>query len=196
MTAEEDWLVPIDGDPLDGTEKFAGMGKSVVNFWQFALGDLRMNNARGYLAEFIVATALGISTKRVEWAGFDLDWQGVTIEVKSSAHLQSWKQRTPSKIAFSGLRAKRFAPDGGYSGERTYNADVYVFCVQNVITHDAYDPLQVGQWEFYVASNEQVSSSAQDGMALSTVKKIGAQSEPLRFHELAEAIRRVARERP
>ncbi|WP_394771332.1 hypothetical protein [Lacisediminihabitans sp.] len=196
MASDEDWLVPIDNDPLDGTEKFAGMKKSVVSFWQFALGDLRMNNARGYLAEFIVATALGISTKRVEWAGFDLDWQGVTIEVKSSAYLQSWDQRTLSKIAFSGLRAKLFTPDGGYSGERTYNADVYVFCVQNAITHSTYDPLDVGQWEFYVASNERVSASAQDGMALSTVKKIGAQSEPLRFHELAEAIRRVAHERP
>lgn len=115
MTAEEDWLVPIDGDPLDGTEKFAGMDKSVVNFWQFALGDLRMNNARGYLAEFIVATALGISTKRVEWAGFDLDWQGVTIEVKSSAHLTILETTNPLED-----RVFRTSSEAGCTGWRLF----------------------------------------------------------------------------
>lgn len=39
----------------------------MADLWQFALGELRMNNTRGYLAEFLVAKALGLSdAHRVE----------------------------------------------------------------------------------------------------------------------------------
>lgn len=51
MTDEIQGLVPPDAVSLSGDEKFTGMaGTTVRDFWQFALGDLRMNNARGYLA--------------------------------------------------------------------------------------------------------------------------------------------------
>jgi hypothetical protein len=36
---------------------------SVLDFWRWALGDLRMNTARGYLAEFLVACACALPTR-------------------------------------------------------------------------------------------------------------------------------------
>jgi hypothetical protein len=55
------WLVPPVRKALTGRMRFLGLrGAGVEDFWQFALGDLRMNNARGYLAEYLVGTALGI----------------------------------------------------------------------------------------------------------------------------------------
>jgi hypothetical protein len=48
-------LVPLDGNEALGPS-------TVLDFWQWALGDLRMNNARGYLADFLVAKALGDPT--------------------------------------------------------------------------------------------------------------------------------------
>ena len=52
------------------------------------------NTARGTLAEFLVAAALGLlDTPRLEWDSYDLKTRtGVTIEVKSAAYIQSWKQ--------------------------------------------------------------------------------------------------------
>ena len=45
--------------PLSGDEHFLGLDATVRDFWAFAMSDLRMNNVRGYLAEFLVARAVG-----------------------------------------------------------------------------------------------------------------------------------------
>jgi hypothetical protein len=50
--------------PLDGSESFSGVDATVLDFWRFALSDLRMNNTRGYLAEFLVAKAVGATAGR------------------------------------------------------------------------------------------------------------------------------------
>lgn len=80
---------------LRGDERFEGMDASVTDFWRFAMSDLRINNTRGYLAAFLVARSLGIDAQRVEWDDYDVLWEGVKIEVKSSAYLQAWAQRRP-----------------------------------------------------------------------------------------------------
>ncbi|WP_277209202.1 hypothetical protein [Isoptericola croceus] len=80
---------------LDGSEKFRGLDATVMDFWRFAMSDLRMNNVRGYLGEFLVARALGAAGNRVEWDAYDvLTPDGVRVEVKVRAHLQAWAQRT------------------------------------------------------------------------------------------------------
>jgi hypothetical protein len=67
------------------------MGRSE---WPLTLGDLRMNSASGYLAEFMVGKALGIEDlRRVEWDSYDLKFGEITIEIKSSVYLQSWDQK-------------------------------------------------------------------------------------------------------
>ncbi len=79
--------------PLSGKEAVAGTDATVVDFWRFALSNLRMNNARGYLAEFLVAKAVGSTGLRIEWDPYDvLAPDGTTIEVKTSAYLQAWDQ--------------------------------------------------------------------------------------------------------
>ena len=82
----------------------AGTDAKVVDFWRFALSNLRMNNARGYLAEFLVAKAVGSTGLRIEWDPYDvLAPDGTTIEVKTSAYLQAWDQYKLSTIQFTGL---------------------------------------------------------------------------------------------
>lgn len=82
------WIVPPKVPEVDGTDRFIGADATVADFWKFALSDLRMNNARGYLAEFLVAKALGLqSVRRVEWDAYDLLLDGIRVEVKSSAYL-------------------------------------------------------------------------------------------------------------
>ena len=60
------------------------------------------NTTRGLLAEFLVAAAIGQHREpRTEWLPYDLITKsGITIEVKSAAYIQSWKQTFPSKIQF------------------------------------------------------------------------------------------------
>ena len=54
-------------------------------FHAWAYDDLLTNTTRGVLAEYIVATALGIvDTKRVEWDKHDLEVDGIGVEVKAA----------------------------------------------------------------------------------------------------------------
>lgn len=66
-------LAPSKLARLDGGERFSAGNASVLDFWRWALGDLRMNTARGYLAEFLVARALrSADPARMEWAAYDV----------------------------------------------------------------------------------------------------------------------------
>jgi|SRR5579884_1253076 len=90
-----------------GTERFRcippDLGFSLLNFWQWSASDLVGNTNRGRLAEFIVARALGLGVNDVqnEWEGYDLLFDRLKIEVKSSAYIQSWPQRKLCNPCFS-----------------------------------------------------------------------------------------------
>jgi hypothetical protein len=77
---------------------------SLLDFWRWSVSDILSNATRGRFAEFIVATAtqIDITKSRDEWSPFDLETnEGIKLEIKSAAYIQSWFQRTLSKISFS-----------------------------------------------------------------------------------------------
>jgi hypothetical protein len=161
-----------------------------MDFWRFALPDLRMNNARGYVAEFLVAQAVGATGPRVEWDTYDVLAPDQTrIEVKSSAYLQLWDQRQLSRISFAGLRGHVLDPHAAtrMSAEATLNADVYVFAVQTAQSHDAYDPLDVDQWEFYVLSRSEVEGWGARSIGLRSLRVLAGGPTP--YDGLADSIR-------
>jgi hypothetical protein len=47
----EGWLVPAPPQALEGTDTFAGVDATVLDFWRWAFSDLRDNTQRGVLAE-------------------------------------------------------------------------------------------------------------------------------------------------
>lgn len=65
------------------------------------MSDLKVNNVRGYLAEFLVARAVGANTPRAEWDAWDVTSpDGVKIEVKTSGYIQAWGQSKLSVPTF------------------------------------------------------------------------------------------------
>ena len=86
------------------------LGCDLLSFWQWSVSDLVSNATRGVLAEYIVARALGIpvDTKvRNEWSAYDLKTpDGVTVQVKSAAYIQSWAQKQLSTSASTSSRAE------------------------------------------------------------------------------------------
>lgn len=120
-------------------------------FWEWAYDDLLTNTTRGVLAEYIVAKALGtLDRKRVEWDNYDLRVDGIGVEVKSAAYVQSWPAR-PSTIAFGIGPTKGWdASTNTYAASAGRSADVYVFCLLNGTDRERVDPLDVTQWTFYV----------------------------------------------
>ncbi|MET9118322.1 hypothetical protein ABZX38_29525 [Streptomyces longwoodensis] len=175
--------------PLRGDEPVVGVpDTTVLDFWRFAMPDLRVNNTRGLFAEFLVHRAIGSRVQRVEWASHDVETDdGLRIEVKAGAYLQAWEQRAPSSIRFSGLRACTWSSESGYAQTKSYNADVYVFAVQTSREHAVHDPLDTAQWEFYVLPRPAVAALNVDSISLSTVR--AAAGPPVSFAALNDCMR-------
>ncbi|MFJ5806517.1 hypothetical protein [Streptomyces sp. NPDC093093] len=187
-------------DPLRGDEPFTGAHSpadpfTVLDFWRYAMPDLRTNTTRGLLAEFLVHRAMGARVRNVEWESFDvLTDDSLRVEVKASAYVQAWDQRGPSPIRFTRLRGRTWTPRGGDAAEPTYNADVYVFALHTAPDHAGYDPLEVSQWSFYVMPGPQVEALAQDSLGLATLRRLAG--TPVAFEALAARVRSLDPRRP
>lgn len=185
----DSWLRPTAPRPLDGKEPFAGLDATVNEFWRWAFSDLRENVTRGVLAEFLVARAIGDRrTVRSSWDNFDVEGpDGTSIEVKCSAFLQSWAQRTHSNLSFGRLRGREFDPERNeYSVDARVRADVFVFAVQTQRDPDAYDMLDLDQWEFWVVDGGTVRTRAGKTVGIGWVREHAA--GPVPYGELAAAI--------
>ena len=167
-------------------------------FWEWAYDDLFTNTTRGVLAEYIVATALGVhETKRREWANHDLVFEGAGVEVKSAAYVQAWEQARPSEITFS-IRAAHIWDESSKtrSDSATRSADVYVFCILEGKDKNSIDPLDVGHWAFYVLSTSEIAQhvGTQQTIRLGRLKELCA--GPCTYGELNAAIRAAAAGNP
>lgn len=146
---------------MTGNEHFSANGNelslTMSDFWRWAYSDLSNNIHRSVLAEYIVASALNITTlsteaSRIMWRPFDLlSNDGYRIEVKSAAYVQSWDAKHPNHISFRIAPARMPDETGDYklNSPLQRNSDIYVFCVYKALTKDE-SPLNLDLWEFYV----------------------------------------------
>lgn len=147
-----------------GQEKFThkedATNVSLLEFWQWSQSDLLNNTLRGTIAEFIVAKAVNATNAiRVEWDAYDLITpQGLKIEVKSAAYLQSWKQERDSSIQFSIRPAKGWDAATNISAvDSGRSADVYIFCLLKEKDRNLVNPLNLDQWDFFILATEQIN---------------------------------------
>lgn len=185
---------PLAPTALTGDEPLIGLdGVTVRDFWSWGMSDLRTNTLRGVFAEFIVSRAVGAASAcRVEWDPYDvMTPDGHKVEVKACAYLQGWPQTSLTRILFSGLSARVLDPStNDYSGERKYNADVYVFAVQTATSHETLNVLDLSQWCFYVASGPDVAATGYRSLSLAAVQRIAV--GPVLLPYLAPVVRRKA----
>ena len=150
-------LKQIRTERKTGNEPFLGMEKTLLDFWAWAHSDIAGNAERGKIAEYIVSCALGSNAEhRVEWDAVDITTpEGIKVEVKSSAYLQTWHQDRFSSIQF-GIAPKRAwdSQTNLYSDTAVRSADVYVFCLFACKDANAANPLDLNQWEFYVVPTQ------------------------------------------
>ena len=186
-------------EPKTGQEELhadgEGLGSNLLSFWRWSTSDLVSNVTRGRLAEFIVAKALGISTDGVrnEWDAYDLETKdGVKIEVKSAAYLQSWHQERLSSIAFRVPKTRSWDPDSNrLENEAKRPADVYVFAVLAHRNKSTVDPLNVNQWHFYVLPTRILDgrTRSQHSITLKTLERLSNGSVP--FQDLRMTVQKT-----
>jgi hypothetical protein len=170
-----------------------GTGTSLHHFWRWYVSDLLSNATRGVFAEFIVATATGIdiTQPREEWSAFDLTTpDGIKLEIKSAAYLQSWQQRELSKISFS-TKLSLYWDNVTNKQEKIAkrHADVYVFCLLHHEDKRTVDPLNLDQWEFYVLATKQLNEYTRSQHSI-TLKSLKGLTSPVKYGELYDEVKR------
>ena len=192
--------IPASHPPLEvhrrtGSEPFTGegapAGATLLGFWQWAMSDLTNNATRGLVAEYLVACAVGVEGGvRSGWDAYDvLTPSGIRVEVKSSSRWQTWGQKSPSLLQF-GIRPTRewSAETNEMAAEARRQADVYVFAVLECADKACLDPLELGQWRFYVLPTSVLNEAfpIQKMVSLKALERVGAVG--VGFGRLAEAV--------
>lgn len=169
-----------------------GSHNTLYDFWAWAFSDLIGNTERGKLAEFIVAMAIDAADGvRGSWESYDLlSPDGIRIEVKTSAYLQSWAQKELSQIRF-GIRPTHAwdSKENVYDGLLSRQADVYVFCVLKHKEQATLNPLDLNQWEFYTLSTKVLDQATGNQKTISLYRVISLGSNKSDFAGLSQAIR-------
>jgi len=79
-------------------------------YWKWAHSYLMDNAERGAFAEYLVAGAIGgKGNGRVNWDKYDLtSKEGIIVEIKTSAYIQTWGQDRLATIRFGIAETKGY----------------------------------------------------------------------------------------
>lgn len=186
--------------PREGAEPFSlggnDTGLRLLDFWRWSTSDLVSNATRGVLAEFIVASALGIpmDNPREEWAPWDLTTpEGIKVEVKSAAYVQSWGQKELSRITFNTPRTRAWDADSNrQSLESKRQADVYVLALLAHQDKATIAPLNLDQWQFFVLPTALLDARTRSQHSITLPSLSRLHGDPLPFAKLGDAVRKAA----
>ena len=189
---------PIPINYTKGNNSFILNGKSskytLLDFWAWAFSDVITNTTRGLVAEFIIATALGIDIRKPRdgWSKFDLKYKNRGIEVKSASYHQRWYQKHLSKISFNVPKRRGWdASTNKLDPESKRQADIYVLCLLAEQNRDKVNPIDIDQWEFWVVDTAFFDNRVRSQHSItykSLCKEIG---RPIIYDQLKKAIDRL-----
>jgi hypothetical protein len=189
----------LDVKKKEGSEKFILKRKelsySVKDFWQWSTSDLVSNATRGMLAEFIVATALGVDLNRLreEWSTWDLTIsENLTVEVKCSGYIQTWSHNKLSNIKFSIKKTQACNEvTGKYEGIKKRHALVYIFALFNPQVQEGIDPLDLDQWVFYVLPTITLNEKMKDKASLS-LTELERLCKKVKYDEIHSEVKKIS----
>lgn len=129
-------------------------------FQRYSFSDYLDNVVRGSLGEYVVASKLGVTdTPQSSWESWDITYNGIKIEVKTSAYAQTWKQKELSTPRFGIQKRQGYQEDGDLDGISKRHADIYVFCLFTFKEFRNKDVarkavLGIENWRFYVVATK------------------------------------------
>jgi len=148
------------------------------------------NNYRGILVEAIVADALGSGWNWVseDWAAWDFERSdGVRLEVKQSAALQSWHQsglKKPNPRFDCAARTGRWEGSQWHPETQRF-ADIYIFAYHGEMNAELADHRIPDQWTFFVVS--EASLPVQKTIGLTKVRELASQAHHINLQDVVEA---------
>jgi len=168
-----------------------GIGDVIAKVSQVAFGKPLVTNVlRGHVAEAIIALALEPewSWCSADYAGWDFERaDGLRLEVKQSAAMQSWSTGKPSKAIFDvAARTGYWEAGTEWIAMAGRPAHLYVFAHHGIYGDDA-DHRDPSQWQFYVTAARDLPDAKQIG--LSSITRL---TSPVPVAALADKVRVTA----
>lgn len=158
---------------LSGDKLFTNDGMyldfSLSDFWGWYASNTLNGAIRGAIAEYIVAKSLDIdceSEPRQTWDAYDLEYEGIKIEVKSSAFIQSKHNDKYSRISFSIEKHSHWNKDERWEHKQRYS-DIYVFCLFSTKDRNVADPMCIDQWQFMILPTSTINDKCGDQQSIS-----------------------------
>ena len=162
---------------LSGNEQIHGLNAPILDFWSWAYSDILSNRNRSIYAEFLVASALGLTDKpRIEWDAVDLVYKNTKIEIKSASYVQSCEQKKLSSIRFDIAHKKGWdSTTNTISNEVKRSANVYVFCLfadkdMSTASESLFD---AKYWNFYLVKTSDLPKK-QKSISLAYLESISS----------------------
>lgn len=130
---------------------------------------------------------------RVEWDAYDfvayIGGRKLTVEVKSSAKVQSWAQKRHSALQFGIAPSVKWDPATGEYSDEALRADAYVFCLLGPTGVDEHTAaLDTNNWLFRVVPSADLPD--QGTIAWSRLSQVAG--EPVGYGDLRRRIEAVA----
>ena len=183
---------------MTGKEKFKLDGQELdfdfTDFWRFQYSNVF--NMQEYIAEFLVAQALGVSESQNAgyWTLWDITYRDTKIEIKETSFYHPWnKNGHVSKQRTFGITKANGSYDPTTCGNKEYRRqnDIYVFCLNTGNTPDESYPLNLNNWEFYVIPTSFINEKCGDNKTLSLNRIRNFGFSPLRYDEIKNEIDRI-----
>lgn len=174
------------------------MSITMNDYWRWAYSDLADTRNRSVLAEFLVASSIGVAhldndISRSALKQYSLlSPDGYKLEIQSAAYIQSWDTEHPDHVSFQ-IAPSRLPSINGIPSLDTplqRKSDVYVFCVYKAMEKDE-SPLNLDLWDFYVLPTSVLDEEKpfQKTITLPSLMKL----EPIwcDYYGIPEAIQKV-----
>lgn len=183
---------------LTGDELFSNEGMvlnfSMYDFWKWYASNTLHSALRGAIAEFIVAQALELPCEtRQNWDAYDLEYNGIKIEVKSSAYLQDDNGDKLSRISFSIAKHTHWNEEDKWNDKKRHS-DVYVFCLFAETIREKADTMQLGQWQFFVLPTSVLDEQCGDKQTLSLSALLSLSPIQCTYSELQSTIDAITKQ--
>ena len=121
-----------------------------------------------YIAEFLVAKALGLVVPQNcnGWTLWDILYNGVKIEIKSTAYYHSWRSdgKVSNRRSFGITKAYSKYQDS--TSEYKRQNDIYIFCLNTGNTKEESNPLHLENWQFYVVPTKVIDKKCKDNKTI------------------------------
>lgn len=171
---------------LKGEEPFTNNGVpinlTIQDFWQYESSNIY--NLQPRIAEFLVGKALGLEapTNSQYWTLWDIDYvpkwldgKMVRVEVKGTSYYHPWSENRVSELRSFDIEPTNLGYETEDGKQMGRNCDIYVFCLNRGFTREESNPMDVSNWEFYVAATSylnEVVSPTQKTISLGKLRKL------------------------